>query len=76
LLALASGLFTALFEAGWAWAYRGYEPLGTFAINFGLALGVPPAWQMLALGLVIAAAAFGQQAFRVRMAAVAARKIG
>jgi hypothetical protein len=31
---------------------------------------------MLALGLAIAAAAFSQQAFRVRMAAVAARKIG
>jgi len=76
MLAVASCLFTAFFQAGWAWAYRGYEPLGTLAINFSLALGVPPAWQMLALGLAIAAAAFSQQAFRLRMAAVAARKIG
>jgi sulfoxide reductase heme-binding subunit YedZ len=75
-LAVTSSLFTAFFEAGWAWAYRGYEPLGTLAINFSMALGIAPAWQMLALGLLIAAAAFGQQAVRVRMAAPAARKIG
>jgi len=76
MLAVASGLLTAFFEAGWAWAYRGYEPLGTLAINFSLALGISPAWQMLALGLLVAAAAFAQRAVRVRMAAPAARKIG
>jgi methionine sulfoxide reductase heme-binding subunit len=75
MVAAASSLFTAFFEAGWAWAYRGYEPLGTLGLNFSLALGIAPAWQMLALGLLIAAAAFGQQAVR-GMAAPAARKIG
>ena len=53
-LAVVSTLFTALLEAGWVWAYHGYEPAGTLAANFGLELGVPAAWKMLALGLAIA----------------------
>jgi methionine sulfoxide reductase heme-binding subunit len=63
-LAVASGLFTAFFEAGWAWAYRGYAPLATLAMNFSLALGVSPAWQIFTLGLLIAIAAFARQALR------------
>jgi len=65
MLAVASWLFTAFFEAGWAWAYRGYEPTGTLGLNFTLALGISPAWQILALGLLIAVAAFTQQALRL-----------
>jgi sulfoxide reductase heme-binding subunit YedZ len=76
MLAVASCLFTAFFEAGWAWAYRGYAPSGTLGINFSLALGVSPAWQMLALGLLIAVAVFIQQALRLRAAGFGVRKIG
>ena len=32
MLAVASGLFTALLEAGWIWAYHGYERQGLWAI--------------------------------------------
>jgi sulfoxide reductase heme-binding subunit YedZ len=76
MLAVASCLFTAFFEAGWAWAYRGYAPSGTLGINFSLALGVSPAWQMLALGLLIAVAVSIQQALRLRATGFGARKIG
>ena len=76
MLAVASCLFTAFAQAGWAWAYRGYEPAGTLGINFTLALGVSPAWQMLALGLLIAVAAFTSQALRLGTAGFGAPKIG
>jgi methionine sulfoxide reductase heme-binding subunit len=76
MLAVASCLFTAFFEAGWAWAYRGYAPSETLGINFSLALGVSPAWQMLALGLLIAVAVSIQQALRLRATGFRARKIG
>jgi sulfoxide reductase heme-binding subunit YedZ len=64
MLAVASCLFTAVFEAGWVWALHGYGPSGTLRNDFSLDLGVPPAWEVLALGLVVAAAAFARQAFR------------
>jgi methionine sulfoxide reductase heme-binding subunit len=76
ILAVASCLFTALLEAGWIWAYHGYAPSGTFANNFSLVLGVSPAWELLALGLLIAVAVFIQQALRLRAAGTDARKIG
>jgi sulfoxide reductase heme-binding subunit YedZ len=76
LLAVASCLFTAFFEAGWIWAYHGYEPAGTLRANFSLDLGVSAAWRVLALGLLIAAAAFIQQALRPRAGGFEARKIG
>ena len=53
-LAVVSCLFTALLEAGWVWAYHGYEPVGTLRNNFSLELGVSPAWEILVLGLAIA----------------------
>jgi len=56
-LAVVSTLFTALLEALWVWAYHGYGPAGTFGNNFGLELGVPAAWKVLALGLAVALAA-------------------
>ena len=56
MLTVAACLFTALLEAGWIWAYHGLEPAGTLANNFSLALGVSPAWKILALGLLIALA--------------------
>jgi methionine sulfoxide reductase heme-binding subunit len=63
-LAVASGLFTALLEALWIWAYHGYPPVGTLANNFSLDLGIAPAWQVLGLGLLMAAAALARQALR------------
>jgi hypothetical protein len=76
LLAVASCVFTAVFEAGWIWAYHGYEPAGTLRANFSLDLGVSAAWRVLALGLLIAVAAFIQEALRPKAAGLEARKIG
>jgi methionine sulfoxide reductase heme-binding subunit len=76
MLAAASCLFTALFEAGWIWVYHGYEPAQTLGNNFTLVLGISPAWKMLALGLLIVLAAAGRQAPRFRPAGFGTRKIG
>jgi sulfoxide reductase heme-binding subunit YedZ len=62
-LAVVSALFTALFEPLWVWALHGYEPLDTLRNDFTLDLGVPPAWEILALGFLIAAAALMRRAF-------------
>ena len=61
-LAVGSALFTALFEPLWVWAIHGYEPLDTLRNDLTLDLGVPPAWKILGLGLLIAAAALVRQA--------------
>src|SRR5262249_11510722 len=42
-LAMAAGLFAALLEALWIWAYHGYPPAGRLANNFPLDPAVPPA---------------------------------
>ena len=79
LLAVTSCLFTALLEAGFLWARRGYEVPGTLANNFNpamLEVGIPAAWQVLALGLLFALAAAGRQGFRVKSPSLAARQIG
>jgi sulfoxide reductase heme-binding subunit YedZ len=76
LLALASCLFTALLEAGRLWLTRGYDPLQTLGFNFGLDLGVPPAWSVLALGLGIALVAAGRGAPWFMPARIAAREAG
>jgi methionine sulfoxide reductase heme-binding subunit len=62
-LAIVSALFTALFEPVWVWAIHGYDPMFTLRNDFTLDLGVPPAWEILGLGLLIAAAAFARRAF-------------
>jgi sulfoxide reductase heme-binding subunit YedZ len=64
ILAVASCLFTALLEAGWIWAYHGFEPAGTLDNNFTLDLGLSPAWKILVLGLLVALAAISRQAPR------------
>jgi sulfoxide reductase heme-binding subunit YedZ len=74
ILAVASSLFTALLEAGWVWARRGYELSWTLGNNFTLDFGVPAAWKVLALGLLIALAAAARQA--PRAVGLEARKIG
>jgi hypothetical protein len=76
LLAVVACLVTALLEAGWAWAYHGYEPSMTLGNNFSLVLGVSPAWQILVLGLVVALAAASRRAPRPRAAGLEARKVG
>jgi sulfoxide reductase heme-binding subunit YedZ len=75
-LAVAAGLFTALLEALWIWAYHGYPPSGTLANNFSLDLGVAPAWQVLGLGLLIAGAALAAQTLHFRARGLDAPKIG
>jgi hypothetical protein len=50
-----------LFEAGWLWAYHGYGPTGTLALNFTLISGLSPAWKILLLGLVVALTAATKQ---------------
>ena len=76
LLAVASCVFTAVLEIGWIWAFRGYELSEIFSIYFTPILGIPPVWTILVLGLLIAVAAFAQQALRLRVAGLDARKIG
>jgi len=39
-------------------------------------LGIPPAWQMLALGLLIALAALARQALRSAAAGIDTRNVG
>jgi methionine sulfoxide reductase heme-binding subunit len=85
LLALASCLCTALLEAGFLWARRGYELPSSLANNFNpamLEVGIPAAWQVLGFGLLAALGAFalgfaaGRQALRVKAAGLAARQTG
>jgi sulfoxide reductase heme-binding subunit YedZ len=66
MLAVASCMFTLFFEAGWIWAIHGYGPAGTLRNDFSLDLGIPPAWELFALGLLIAGAAFARQSLRLR----------
>ena len=66
LLALASCLFTAAFQVGCIWAFRDYSLSEIFSIYFTPILGIPPMWTVLALGFLIAAAAFAQQALHLR----------
>ncbi len=79
MLAVASCVFTALLEVGFLWGRRGYEPSWTLGNNFSLAMldvGIPPAWQVLAFGLLFALGAAGRQALRVKATAVEARQVG
>jgi len=78
-LAVTCCLFTAGLEAGFMFGRRGYELLGTLRMNFIFApfdLGIQPAWQVLALGLVFAFGAAARQALRVRTAGLQARQAG
>src|SRR5580704_1608138 len=67
MIAVASCLVAAFLEAGFLWARRGFEVLATLGYNLTLAIleaGVPPAWQVLAFGLLVALGAAGRQAVR------------
>ena len=75
ILAVASCLFTVVLEGTWTWAYHDYAPSETLANNFSLVLGISPAWKILVLGLLIAAAAAIRQAPRAGTAGLDARKV-
>jgi sulfoxide reductase heme-binding subunit YedZ len=76
LLAVASCLFTALLEVSWIWAYQGYKPSEIFDIYFTFALGIPPMWKILVLGLLVAVAAAVLPAPRLKAPGLKPRKIG
>ncbi len=79
LLAVASCLVAAFLEAGFLWARRGFDVLATLGVNFNLGIlefGYPPAWQVLALGLLIAIGAAGREALRARPASLETRQAG
>jgi methionine sulfoxide reductase heme-binding subunit len=79
MLAVASCLLAASLEAGFLWARRGFGVWDTLGVNFNLAVldfGVPPAWEVLALGLVVAVAATGREMLRARAERLEAGRAG
>ena len=76
LLAVVSSLFTGFLQVAWIWAYQDYAPAEILAIYFTLALGIPPMWIILGLGLLIALGAAGRHALRRKPASLDARNIG
>jgi sulfoxide reductase heme-binding subunit YedZ len=77
MLAAGSCLFAAFLEAGFLWGRRGFDVVKTLGYNLTLAIldvGYPPAWQVLAFGLVVVLAAAGRQAVRWKTAGVEARR--
>jgi len=77
MLAVASCLFAAFLEAGFLWARRGFDVLGTLGYNLTLAIlevGYPPAWQVLAFGLLVALGAAGREALRLKALSLEARQ--
>jgi methionine sulfoxide reductase heme-binding subunit len=71
MLAVASCLLAALLEAGFFWARRGFGVVDTLGVNFDLAVldfGYPPAWQVLAFGIVAVLAAAAGGALRAKAA--------
>jgi methionine sulfoxide reductase heme-binding subunit len=67
LLAVACAVFTALLEAGFLFVRRGYELSWTLGNNFNPAMldvFVPPAWQVLCMGLAVALAAAAYRVLR------------
>jgi methionine sulfoxide reductase heme-binding subunit len=79
MLAVGSSVFTALLEAGWLFGRRGYEMSWTLGNNFTLTaldVGVPPAWQVLAFGVVFVLGAAGRAALQIKAARLEAREVG
>jgi sulfoxide reductase heme-binding subunit YedZ len=73
ILAIASYAFTVLLEAGWNWFYHGDDPLWVLGNNLSLELGIPPAWEVLGLGLIATLVAAVGQARQVQLAEHSAR---
>jgi sulfoxide reductase heme-binding subunit YedZ len=79
ILAVASCVLAASLEAGFLWARRGFGVWDTLGVNFNLAVpdfGVPPAWEVLALGLVAAVAAKGREMLQARAERLEAGRAG
>ena len=79
MLAVASCLVAAFLEAGFLWSRRGFDVWETLGYNFTLAIldvAYPPAWQVLALGLLVALGAAGREALRLKAPSLAARQAG
>ena len=77
LLTVTASIFTALLEAGYLYGRRGFAPMETLALNFnvdGLDFGIPPAWQVLGLGLVFVLGAAARQALLLKAARLEARR--
>jgi sulfoxide reductase heme-binding subunit YedZ len=78
MLAIASCLVAAFLEAGFLWSRRGFDVWETLGYNFSLSIldvAYPPAWQVLALGFLVALGVAGRgvlrlkaQSFRTRQA--------
>jgi sulfoxide reductase heme-binding subunit YedZ len=67
LLTVGCAVFAALLEAGFLFVRRGYELSWTLGNNFNPAMldvFVPPAWQVLVMGLAVALAAAGYRVLR------------
>ena len=76
MLAVASCLVAAFLEAGFLWSRRGFDVSETLGYNFSLAIldvAYPPAWQVLAFGLLVALGAAGREALRLKAPSLAAR---
>jgi methionine sulfoxide reductase heme-binding subunit len=79
ILAVASCLVAAFLEAGFLWGRRGFDVLATLGYNLTLAIlevGYPPAWQVLAFGLVVALGAAGRKVLHPKVVSVEARQAG
>ncbi len=77
LLAVASCLVAAFLEAGFLWGRRGFDVLGTLGYNLTLAIldvGYPPAWQVLAFGLLATLGALGREVLRPKAVSLEVRR--
>jgi methionine sulfoxide reductase heme-binding subunit len=78
-LAVASCLVAAFLEAGFLWSRRGFDVLPTLGYNLSLDIldvAYPPAWQVLALGLLVVLGATGCKALRLKAKSREARQAG
>jgi methionine sulfoxide reductase heme-binding subunit len=78
-LAMASCLVAAFLEAGFLWSRRGFDVLATLGYNLSLDIldvAYPPAWQVLALGLLVVLGAAGCKVLRLKAPSREARQAG
>jgi sulfoxide reductase heme-binding subunit YedZ len=79
LLGVASCLVAAFLEAGFLWSRRGFDVWETLGYNFNLSIldvAYPPAWQVLALGFLVALGVVGRESFHLRPQGFRNRKAG
>jgi methionine sulfoxide reductase heme-binding subunit len=79
ILTVASCVVAASLEAGFLWARRGFDVLETLGYNFTLSIlevGYPPAWQVLAFGLLVLLGATGRKALSLKAASLQVGRAG